>query len=122
MTVLKAEGGPRGGPWGVLVERDGDYEITLSRWPADLKVPLNAASPEIKLTVASLPAGKAVPVARARLSIAGQEQSLDTKPADKAAIFRVKLKAGTKTRLHGWFQDASGKDLCGAYFATVRRL
>jgi hypothetical protein len=47
---------------------------------------------------------------------------MHTAVTDKAAIFHVKLKAGTKTRLHGWFQDAAGKDLCGAYYANVRRL
>ena len=33
----------------------------------------------------------------------------------------MKLTKG-KTQLHGWFQDAAGKDLCGAFYATVRRL
>jgi hypothetical protein len=121
-TVLEADGGPRGGPWGVFVERDGDYEIALRRWPADLNLPLNTALPEKKLTVATLPAGKAMPIAAARLTIAGQELSAKTAIADTAAMFRVKLKKGTKTLLHGWFQDAQGNDLCGAFYADVRRL
>lgn len=122
MTVLNAGGGPKGGPWGVLVERPGDYEIALSRWPFDRNLPLNAACPEIKLTAGTLPRGKALPIARARLTIAGQEKSLDTAAADQAAVFRVTLKVGTKTKLHGWFQDAAGQDLCGAFYAQVRRL
>ena len=121
-TVLEAEGGPRGGPWGVHVERDGDYEIALRRWPADMNLPLTAPMPAKKLTVATLPAGKALPIAGAKLTIAGQELSAKTAAADKAAIFKVKLKGGTDTLLHGWFQDAGGNDLCGAFYADVRRL
>jgi hypothetical protein len=33
----------------------------------------------------------------------------------------VKLPAGTTT-LKAWFQDADGTDLCGAFFAYVRRV
>ena len=43
-------------------------------------------------------------------------------PDAKAAVFRAKLKGGTRTQLHAWFQDADGKDVCGAYYACVKRL
>jgi arylsulfatase len=125
-TVLSGSngrlGGPRGGPWNVLIERDGEYEITLSRYPADRNIPLNAALPPKKLTAGELPAGVAVPIAAARLAVAGVEQGKETAPSDTSAIFRISLKAGTKTRLHGWFQDREGRDLVGAYYAVVRRL
>ncbi len=121
-TVLEGQGAPRGGPWGVLVERDGDYEISLRRWPEDQNLPLSAACPGKKLTMAALPAGKVFPIAGARLKIAEQELAAATKPADTAASFRVKLPGGARTRLHGWFVDAAGHDLCGAYYAYVRRL
>jgi hypothetical protein len=45
-----------------------------------------------------------------------------TAPADTSAVFRTSLKGGTKTRLHGWFQDKQGKNLVGAYYAVVKRL
>jgi hypothetical protein len=32
----------------------------------------------------------------------------------------AKLPAG-KTMLKAWFSDGEGKDLCGAFFVTVRR-
>jgi len=121
-SVLSGAGGPQGGPWSVLVERDGEYEIALRRWPAERDLPLNVGCPEKQMTAGSLPAGKALPIARARLTIAGQDLSAKTAAADKAAMFRVSLKGGTKTQLHAWFQDAAGADLCGAYYAYVRRL
>ncbi len=121
-AVLNAEGGPRGGPWNVLVERDGEYEISLRRWHPATDLPLSAACPPQKKRKGVLPEGKALPIARARLTIAGQEKSVDTAPADKIARFRVMLKGGARTQLHAWFQDAGGNDLCGAYYAEVRRI
>ncbi len=120
-SILGGEGGPQGGPWSVFIERDGDYEIELRRWPVETDLPLNAATPVKKLTRGSLPAGKAMPIARARLTIAGQDLSAKSAAADKSMSFRVKLKGGVKTRLHAWFQDAEGKDVCGAFYASVRR-
>jgi len=121
-AVLSGAGGPRGGPWNVFVERDGEYEIALRRWKVELDLPLDAPRAEQKMTVGGLPAGKAIPIRAARLSIAGQSLSAKTAPGGKAAVFRVKLKGPLKTQLHGWFQDEAGNDLCGAYYAYVRRI
>ncbi|MFB3829470.1 MAG: arylsulfatase [Bryobacteraceae bacterium] len=121
-TLSAAEGGPRGGPWNVFVERDGAYEIALSRWPAEARLPLNAGRPVQKLTFGELPEGVAVPIAGAKLTVAGQELSVKTEPADTAAKFRVTLKGRTRTKLHGWFQNPRGEDVCGVYYATVTRL
>ncbi len=121
-SVLSGEGGPRGGPWNVFVERDGEYDIALRRWPAEKALPLNAPYPAKQMTAGELPAGKALPIASARLTIAGEELSAKTAALDQAAVFRMRLKGGTKTQFHGWFQDAGGEDVCGAYYAYVRRL
>lgn len=121
-NVSEAAGGPRGAPWNIQVERDGLYEITLSRWPLEQNLPLTAGRPEQKMTFGTLPAGKALPIAGARLVVAGQEFSAKTAAEDRGASFRVRLQRGPKTQLHGWFQDAAGEDLCGAFYALVRRL
>jgi hypothetical protein len=94
----------------------------LARWPFERDLPLSAPCPEKKMTAGVLPAGVAMPIRSAQLAIAGQQLNLKMRPEDKAAVFRVKLRGGVKTKLHGWFQDAEGKDLCGAYYARVRRL
>jgi len=117
--VLNAAGGPRGGPWSIYVERDGEYEIALYRWPPQLKLPLNAGCPPQKHVKGTLPEGKALPIAAAKLAVQGQEVSKKTSAADTRAIFRVKLKGGRKTTLQGWFQDAGGADLCGSFYADV---
>ena len=42
-------------------------------------------------------------------------------PEDKAVTFRVVLEAG-KTQLQTWFDDAEGRELCGAYYVYVHRV
>jgi hypothetical protein len=118
--VSTAAGGPKGGPWNVLIERDGTYEVSMARWPLELNAPLTSGREPQKMTAGSLPAGKAMPIARAVLNIAGQQVSADTKPGDTKAVVRVKLKAGPKTQMQAWFQDSAGTDICGAFYASVR--
>jgi arylsulfatase len=108
--IRNAVGGPRGGPWNINVMKAGDYDITLRRWPEELNLPLSAPEPK---------GGKALPIAAASLTVAGQ--TLSAKAADPQATtitIRATLPAG-RTQLHGWFQDAQGKDLCGAFYADV---
>ncbi len=100
--------------WNILVERDGDYEFTLTRWPPEAGAALDAS------LTGPLGAGKAFPVARARLNINDFDQSKPAAPGDKSVTFTVPLKAG-KTRLQTWFYDESGNELCGAFYATARR-
>lgn len=107
--IRDAVGGPRGGPWNVHVVRAGDYEIRVRRWPFDL-----AAALDGNIT----PPGRALPIAAAKLKIAGLEPRVKTAPGGQEAAFTVRLPVG-RTRLHAWFQDAEGRDLCGAYFARV---
>ena len=120
--VSTAAGGPTGGEWHVFVERSGEYEILLSRWPLEQKLALTAGREPKKMTAGILQAGKAMPIAGAKLKIAGREQSVKTAVADHVASFRVSLVGGTKTQLHGWFQDAKGADLCGVFYASVKWL
>ena len=109
--VRNAVGGPRGGPWNVNVERAGDYEIALRRWPFDLDAALDG-----NIT----PPGKALPISSAKLTVAGQQLSAPAAAHVKEVVFRASLPAG-RTQLQAWFQDADGRDLCGAYFAKVTR-
>ena len=120
-AVLTAQGGPRGGPWNIEVERAGDYEIALARWPFFRDLALSAPCPAKKMTVATLPEGRALPIAQARLQVGGHDLTGKAAPAATQISFRVKLATG-RTLLHGWFQDAAGQDLSGAYYARVRRL
>ncbi|MCS6851470.1 MAG: arylsulfatase [Gemmataceae bacterium] len=114
------EGVKRNGPWHVLIEKDGEYEIALRRWPKEADAPIRAGVPEFKAVVGGLPAGKALPIAKARLQIAGFDETRPVGETDKEVVFTVQLKAG-KTVMQSWFYDSAGQELCGAYFAYVRR-
>jgi hypothetical protein len=96
--------------WAIDVEQTGQYEISLRRWPAEADITITAA-PD---------GGKALAIKKARLKIANFDKTIDVSADDKAAMFRMKLKAGP-TRLQSWFTDADGTSR-GAYYVYVRRL
>jgi arylsulfatase A-like enzyme len=110
--VRNAVGGPRGGPWHVQVDRPGEYEFALRRWPFDLDADLAG-----NIT----PPGKALPIAAAQLTIAGQQLTAPAPAHAKEVVLRTRLPAG-RTQLRAWFQDAAGQDLCGAFYVKVTRL
>lgn len=99
------------GFWAVDVARDGAYEFALRRWPVELDKPINAA----------IPGGKAINATGARLKIAEVDVTEAIPDGAHAVTFQVQLKAG-KTRLQTWFMDQQSKELCGAYYAYVKRV
>jgi len=103
------------------VEHDGRYEISLRRWPKEAEAALTADLPAYKDVDGVHPPGKATPIAKARLKIGDVDVSKPVSKNDKAATFTVRLKAG-KTKLRTWFHDEQGKELCGAFYVSVRRL
>ncbi len=88
------------GPWALDVERAGEYEIALYRWPEQL--------------------GKAMDCTQARVKVGEIERSMEIKPGDVRAAFRVALPKGPAF-LETWLTRGDGK-VHGAYFAHVRRL
>jgi arylsulfatase len=113
-------GEAKSGAWNLEVARAGDYEIALRRWPEESDAPIAAAMPPHQGPDGTLVAGKALPVGKARLKVAGVDETRVVGPEDKAVRFALALKAGT-AHLQTWFLDAAGKELCGAYYVTVRR-
>ena len=102
------------GYWDVLIERGGEYEITLSRWHPAAKNALDAPiqGPQGK--------GRAVPIAKARIQVGTVDLSQPTITGQKEVSFRLHLDDG-KTRLSTWFYDKDGKALCSAYYTLVER-
>ncbi len=120
MGNLRA-GVDRNGPWHVVAEKDGDYEVALRRWPREADAAIAAGVPEFKAVDGGLPAGRALPIVKARLKVGDFDASQPVGPGDKEVRFTLRLKAGTKTRMQSWLYDAGGRELCGAYFAYVLR-
>lgn len=117
--VRNAVGGPTGGHWHIQVEMAGEYEFTLRRWPEQTRVALGDKYDAAEAGPNAM--SKAFPsIAQALVTIAGIRQSVRADPKTQGASLRVTLPAG-RTTLKAWFQDQSGKDLCGAFFVTVKR-
>jgi arylsulfatase len=108
------------GPWNVVVDRDGEYEFELRRWAREADAPLAAELPPTTFVDGVSAPGVALPIAKARVKIAGFDESRLTAAEDKAATFVATLKAG-RTQLQTWFYDEDGNELCGAYYVYVRR-
>jgi len=113
-------GEAKNGPWGLIVDRDGEYEISLRRWPAEADAAIADGVPLYKAVDGQFPAGKALPIAKARLKVGTFEDSREVAGGVKAVTFTTSLQAGP-VELRTAFLDADGKELCGAYYVTVRR-
>ncbi len=111
----------KNGPWNLLVEQDGEYEVSLRRWPKEANAAISAGVPAFKGVDGGLPEGKALPIRKARLVVAELDETKPVGTEDKEIVFTVKLKAGAKMQMQSWFYDSGGEALCGAYFAYVRR-
>ncbi len=111
----------RNSQWHLLVEQAGEYEIELRRWPREADAPIAAGVPKFVAVAGEMPAGKALPIARARLKIGDRfDEARAVETHDKEITFTTTLPAG-RTTMQSWFSDATGEELCGAYFAYVRR-
>jgi hypothetical protein len=67
-----------------------------------------------------LPAGTALPIAKARVKIGSVDVSAPVVTGDKAVTFNVTLLQGP-AELQTWFYDDQGQEICGAYFVRVLR-
>ena len=108
-------------PWNVVVDRDGQYEVALRRWPKESGTAITAGLPPYRGVDGTFPEGKALPAAKARLKIGPVDVSKPVAGGDRAAVFHVRLSAGP-AQLETWFYDAEGKELCGAFYVDVRRI
>ncbi len=110
----------RNAPWGIEVTTEGDYTFELRRWPREADVAIDAGVPPMKFVDGEYPAGKALPIAKAKLVVGDQEVTNDVKSSDKSVRFTMHLKPGT-IRAKTWFYDSAGAELCGAYYLYVTR-
>ena len=110
----------RNGPWHVEVERAGDYEIELRRWPREADMPIASGLPKQPHAFGEFTVGVALPIAKARLKVGDFDQARDVSAGDKSVIFKMALPRG-RTQLQTWFSGADGRDIAGAYYVYVTR-
>jgi arylsulfatase len=115
------EGTPRNGAWNLEVAKAGIYRFELRRWPREADAPIAAGLPSKKAELTEFPPGKALPIAGARIRIGEFDAAKEVRPDDKAVTFEASLQP-SRSKLQAWFSDASGHDLCGAYYVYVNRI
>ncbi|MGH7944193.1 MAG: arylsulfatase, partial [Opitutaceae bacterium] len=115
------------GAWDLFVEHDGDYEISLRRWPIEANAAITAGMPEFVPTdrgavteTFRFRAAEPIPIASAHVAIGGASQSKPVARGDLEITFVASLSRGP-AELRAWFSDAGKNELCGAYYVYVRR-
>ncbi len=110
----------RNGFWNIQVARSGNYEIELRRWAREVNLPQAVSLTPYPDVDGQMVAGKALPIAKARLKIEGFDQAQTVGCSDTGTKFSMKLKAGP-TKLQTWFYDATGAEISGAYYVYVQK-
>ncbi len=111
-----------GGVWQIEVENSGEYLVQLSRWPFYMDRPLTMKGPAETIGGMPIDAGVALPIASGSLSVDGGAPMVANPDASRTYIeMRIALPVGRHT-LQGWFHDASGKRIAGAFYGRVSKL
>ena len=111
------------GFWVLDIEHTGIYEITLSRWPLSMKLPINSGMekrPALNGTsVNESLEGKALNILKANIEIGREKMEQDVKETDVSVTFTVNLKAGKDKRLITTFR---GNEVdMGAYYVQISK-
>ncbi|HUT92468.1 MAG TPA: arylsulfatase [Thermoguttaceae bacterium] len=118
--VQVRRGERKNGAWHVRVEREGEYQFTLRRWPRDVSAALREGVPAHHGELGDYDAGVALPIAKARLRVGDHDVSQPVRPDDREATFTLRLPRG-RTTLQTWFYDDAGQEICGAYYVYAYR-
>lgn len=111
-----------GGVWQIETEKSGEYLVQFSRWPFYMERPLTSKGPAETIGGMPIDPGKALPIASGSLSVDGGNPIEATPNADNTFTeMRIKLTKGQHT-LQGWFHDASGARIAGAFYGRVTKL
>jgi arylsulfatase A-like enzyme len=113
-------GGDTGsGTWHVQA-REGNYTMTLRRWPKESGLGISDPAPIMNGVDGTLPAGNALPAASARLKAGRTEQTVAVPDGAAEVSFRLRLEEGP-AQIRSWWIDVDGKELAGAYYLTAER-
>jgi len=107
--------GNKFGHWNLDVATSGNYEVSLYMFHPALNNPLNQGHEGFRMVPPR-------PVARAQLLLNDKTETVDTRPGDTHASFRVKLEQGQQVKLEGRFLDSEGNPLCGSFYTFVQKL
>ncbi len=114
------------GYWSIDVKHEGDYEISLRRYPEESDLLINTsvskvATEELPGLEFDIPEGANLNFVKASITIGDQiNETIQVASTDKSADFKVHLKSG-KTKFTANFTNSKGEENV-AYYAYVKRI
>ncbi|MEM9987090.1 MAG: N-acetylgalactosamine-4-sulfatase, partial [Bacteroidota bacterium] len=115
------EGLATNGFWTVEIAEEGEYEVSLCRWPLESGLALRDGV-EMKPAVDGgrpLPKGKALSIEKAKLRIGDQTWETGVEASLDRVSFSVKLDVGP-FNIQTWFTDDAGREW-GAYYVYIKK-
>ena len=73
------------------------------------------------MTDGHYPPGQALPITKARLQVAGFDQTREPDASGQSVTFEADLKKGP-VELQTWMLSQDNQPICGAYYVYVKRL
>ncbi|MCH2613739.1 MAG: sulfatase-like hydrolase/transferase, partial [Opitutales bacterium] len=114
-----AEANSMGGIWEIAAEKAGAYLVLLSRWPFYMERPLSSVGPAETIGGMPIDPGEVLPIKSGSLSLDGKEPIVaEPNSSDTFVEIRIELSKGRHS-LQGWFHDAQGARLSGAFYGRV---
>ena len=114
-----AEPNSMGGIWEIEAAKAGAYLVLLSRWPFYMERPLSSVGPAETIGGMPIDPGEVLPIKSGSLSLDGKEPIVaEPNSSDTFVEIRIELSKGRHS-LQGWFHDAQGARLSGAFYGRV---
>ena len=120
--IREATLNPIGGEFTLDFERDGVYEIEVSRWPFESGLNINEGVSGRKETtyIEAISEGKAMNFKKAVVKIGGWKEEKPVLSSVKSVLFKGNFTKG-KTTLSSWFIDANNNEV-GAFYFKINRI
>ena len=119
--IREATLNPIGGEFTLEFERDGVYEIEVSRWPFESGLSINEGVSGRKATtyIEAISEGKAMNFNKAVIKVGGWKEEKPVLSNAKSVLFKGNFTKG-KTSLSSWFIDANNNEVGTFYFKITR--
>lgn len=116
------------GRYSVQIEKEGNYQFSLRRWPRESGAGICQSVPRhipvddftaFDEKLAPFPPGKAFDIVQATVKVGEQQRSVSVQATDQEARINLQLPSGTST-LQTWFKTKQGEQF-GAFYVYIQR-
>tara|TARA_X000000950_G_C13742566_1_gene589190 strand:- start:134 stop:688 length:555 start_codon:yes stop_codon:yes gene_type:complete len=123
--IYVREGKVGNGYWSLDIKNDGDYEISLRRYPIEADLPINTTvakvtPEEVPGLQFTIPEGKNLNYTKATIEIGDITKENSVSKTDKSSTFKVNLKKGIANLQANFINPKAEKNV--AYYVYVTKL